>query len=149
MSSPILILHICAGTSGLLACAGAMAFRKGSRRHRIAGNIFVIAMLSLGASGAYMALMKSQPGNILAGTLTFYLVATAWMTIKRRAGETGIFEWNALLVVLAVGAAEITYGLEAAISPTGLKYGFPPGPYLIFGFVALLCAIGDVRMIVR
>jgi hypothetical protein len=34
-------------------------------------------MLGLSASGAYLAFMKSQPGNVLGGTLTFYLVATA------------------------------------------------------------------------
>ena len=79
--SPLLLLHICSGTLGLLSGAVAVSFLKGSRRHAVAGNVFVIAMLSLAASGAYMAIMKSQPGNILGGTLTFYLVLTAWLTI--------------------------------------------------------------------
>jgi len=122
---------------------------KGSRRHGIAGNVFVIAMLSLSASGVYLAVMKSQPGNILGGTLTFYLVATAWMTAKRRTGEPGIFDWGALLVVLAVGAVQVTYGLEALTSQTGLKYGYPAWPYFFMGSVALLAAAGDMRLLVR
>ena len=73
-------------------------------------------MLGLSASGVYLAFLKSQPGNILGGTLTFYLVATAWMTAKRRNAETGILDWSALLVSLAVTAVTVTYGLEAAIS---------------------------------
>jgi hypothetical protein len=104
-------------------------------------------MLSLSASGAYMAFVKSQPGNILGGTLTFYLVATAWMTARRIDRRPGIFDWVALLVVSAVGAVNVTYGLEAANSQTGLKYGYPFGPYFFFGSVALLAAAGDVRMI--
>jgi len=106
-------------------------------------------MLSLGATGAYLATMKHQPGNILGGALTFYLVATAWMTARRREGSPGIFDWGALLIVLAVAAAELTFGLEAAMSPSGLKYDYPPWPYFIFGFVAALAAAGDVRLLVR
>jgi len=37
--------------------------------------------------------------------LTCYLVATAWMTAKRGEAETGIFDWGALLVILAVAVA--------------------------------------------
>jgi hypothetical protein len=103
----------------------------------------------LSASGAILAIMKSQPGNILGGMLTFYLVATSWMTARRADGGTRIFDWGGLLVCLAIGATEVTFGLEAALSPTGMKYDYPPAPYLIFGFVALIAAIGDVRMLVR
>jgi hypothetical protein len=39
--SPILIAHICAGTSGLLSGTTAMSFRKGSPRHALAGKVFV------------------------------------------------------------------------------------------------------------
>jgi hypothetical protein len=146
---PLLIFHICAGTLGLLSGAVAVSFLKGSRRHGVAGNIFVIAMMGLAASGAYMALLKSQPGNILGGTLTFYLVTTAWMTARRRDTGTGIVDWVALLVVFAVAAVDVTFGLEAANSQTGLKYGYPPGPYFFLGSVALLASIGDIRMLVR
>jgi hypothetical protein len=150
MRSPILLLHILAGTLGMLSGFVAVFLRKGSRRHGIAGKVFVIAMLSLSASGVYLAIMKSQPGNILGGTLTFYLVGTAWMTARRTDNaEPGIFDWGALLVVLAVAASQITFGLEAAFSQTGLKYDYPPWPYFFMGSVALLAVIGDVRMLVR
>lgn len=149
MRLPLLVLHIAAGTLGMLSGFVAVFFRKGSRRHRVAGNVFVISMLSLSLSGVYLAFMKSQPGNVLGGTLTFYLVATAWITARRRNGEPGIFDWGALLVAMAVTAVNLTYGIEAAIGQTGLKYGYSPGPYFFLGSVALLAAIGDVRMLVR
>jgi hypothetical protein len=149
MLSPILGLHIATGTLGMLSGFVAVFLLKGSRRHGIAGTVFVISMLILSASGVYLAIAKSQPGNILGGTLTFYLVATAWMTARRGDGEPGIFDWGALLVVLAVAACQITFGLEAALSPTGLKYEYPPWPYFFLGSVAVLAATGDVRMLVR
>ena len=71
------------------------------------------------------------------------------MTARRENSATGIFDWGALVIILALGAATVTFGLEAANSPTGLKYGYPPGTYAFLGSVALLAAIGDVRLILR
>src|SRR5580658_5161728 len=93
--SPMLLLHIVAGTLGMLSGFVAVFLLKGSRRHGLAGNVFVVAMLILSASGAYMAFVKSQPGNVLGGTLTFYLVATAWLAARRQKIETGILDWAA------------------------------------------------------
>jgi hypothetical protein len=145
----MLLLHICAGTLGVLSGAVAISFRKGSRWHRITGMVFAISMLTLGASGAYMAFMKFQPGNILGGMFTFYLVATSWMTVKRKDKKTSTIDWAALLLVLAVVATELTFAFQAMRSQTGLKYGYPAGPYFFMGSVALLALAGDVRMLVR
>jgi hypothetical protein len=153
MRSPLLFLHIVGGTLGILSGFVAVFLRKGSRQHGVAGSIFVIAMLCLSSTGAILAIMKSQPGNILGGTLTFYLVATAWLTARRKDGATGVFgrsaDWGALLVIFAVAAVEVTCGFEAAMSPTGLKYDYPPGPYFFMGSVAVLAVVGDIRMLVR
>jgi len=134
---------------GLLSGTAAMVFRKGSRRHRLAGNVFVIAMLSLAASGAYIGFMKHQMLNGLMGVLSFYLVVTAWWSARRRDGETDIFDWGALLVPLAVAAALMTFGVEAANNSRGFKGGYPAGAYFVFGSLALLFAAGDVRMLAR
>src|ERR1035438_8365103 len=100
MRSVILPLHIIAGTLGMLSGFVAVFLRKGSRPHGLAGNVFVISMMSLSTTGVYLAVLKHQPGNILGGALTFYLVATAWITARRREEKTGILDWSALLVVL-------------------------------------------------
>jgi hypothetical protein len=149
MRSVLLPLHIIAGTLGMLSGFVAVFLLKGSRRHSLAGNIFVISMMSLAVTGVYLAALKHQPGNILGGTLTFYLVTTAWLTARRRDAKTGILDWGALVIVFAVTATELTLGLEAAMSPTGLKYDYPPGPYFFLGSIALLATVGDVRMLAR
>jgi uncharacterized membrane protein len=148
-SSPILFLHICSGTIGVLSGAAAVSFRKGSPRHRTAGNVFVIAMVNLGTTAVYLALMKSQMTNVFGGVLTFYLAVTSWMTVRRRESKPGIFDWIALLAALTVGAVIVTYGFQAAHSPRGLKAGVPAGMYFFLGSIALLAAVGDVRILVR
>ena len=153
MHTAILDLHIVSGTLGMLSGFVAVFLGKGSPRHGIAGNIFVITMMSLSLTGVYLALMKlsapGQPPNVIGGMLTFYLVTTAWLTARRPAGTPGIVDWGALVVVLSVAAVEVTWGVDAAMSPTRLKYAYPPGPYFFMGSLAGLAATGDVRMIVR
>ena len=143
--SPLLVLHISGGITGILSGAAAMCFRKGSRGHVVAGRVFVIAMLCMSGAGAYLAFMKSQTGNVMGGVMSFYMVATAWATARRGDGETWIFDWGALLVALAFGAVAVTLGLRAVYSQTE----YPPAVYFIWGSVALLSAAGDVRMLAR
>jgi hypothetical protein len=92
--SPLLPVHISAGVVGILSGAAAMSFRKGSPRHALAGEIFVIAMLTMSSSAVYLAFMKHQMGNVLGGTFAFYLATTAWLTARRADGETSIFDWG-------------------------------------------------------
>ena len=147
--SPILALHICSGTVGLLSGAVAASFRKGSRRHAIAGKVFVISMVSLGASAMYLAVMKREVGNFVGGILTIYLVTTAWLTARRKDGETGIFDWAAILIPLGVGASSLTLGIQKLNNPAAFHDGVPIGMNFFMGTVVLLMAAGDVRMILR
>jgi uncharacterized membrane protein len=149
MRSPILFFHISAGLVGILSGAAAMSFRKGSRRHALAGKVFVISMLIMAAGAVYLAVVKHQNNNIGGGILTIYLVGTAWVTVKRRVGETSVFDWAALLIPLATGIDGWINGLEAIRSPTGSKYGVPAGMHIFMGSVFLLAAAGDVRMLLR
>ena len=78
-----------------------------------------------------------------------YLVATAWLTARRRVGETNLFDWAALLFVLAFGVLTLTKGIEVAQSPKGSINGVPAGMFFFLSSVALLAAAGDIRMLVR
>src|ERR1043165_10028209 len=89
---PLLIVHIVGGLASIVAGFIALFARKGSPLHRRAGDIFVVAMLFMGLAGAYVAFTKSDPANQLAGVPTAYLVTSAWLTVKRRPNETGLFD---------------------------------------------------------
>jgi len=58
-----------------------------------------------------------------------------------------VIDWAGLFVVLSLTGIELTWGVEAAMSPTGLRYDYPPGPYFFLGSVALLAMIGDIRVL--
>ena len=142
MRLAILVIHICGGLIGLLSGVAAVSFRKGSPRHRMAGNIFFIAMLTNGSTAALL-------GNVFGGAFAFYLVTTGWVTVRRREGETTFFDWGALLFGLAVGVPIMTDGLRIVSGSIPPKPGVPVGMILFLGSVVLLAAAGDVRMLVR
>jgi len=148
--SALLILHICGAIVGLLSGTAALIFRKGFRWHRAAGNVFFVSMLIMSASGAGIAaFIKPNMGNVFGGVVTFYLVATGWLTVLRKEGETGFLEYGLLMLALATSGGGLLFGWEAAHSATGLKEGYSPAPYLVFGCLSIWAATLDVRMLIR
>jgi hypothetical protein len=146
MRLPLLILHISGGMIGLLSGAIAMIYRKGSRGHRVAGNVFVASMLMMGACGSTLALMKHQTNNFFGGVLTFYMVTTAWLTGRRRNG-VGVFDWAALAIALVLGASMYTLGMRVVKGIDAQQENVPLAMYFIMGAIPLLAAVGDIRMI--
>jgi uncharacterized membrane protein len=147
--SPILIAHICAGSVGLLSGTAAISFRKGSPRHALAGRIFVASMLTMAIGAVYLAILRHQPSNIGGGLLTFYLIGTAWLTVRRRPGETSRFDWIVLLVPLTLGVLTWMNGINVVRSGANSQDGVPVGMNFFMGSVMLLAAAGDVRMLLR
>jgi len=147
--SPILLAHICGGTLGLLSGTAAMTFRKGSPRHVLAGKVFVASMLTMGAVAVYLAITRHQPNNIGGGIFTFYLIGTAWLTARRRDGETSRFDWVALLIPLALGVLTWLNGISVVRRGASSQDGVPVAMTFFMGSVMLLAAAGDIRMLVR
>jgi hypothetical protein len=147
--SPTLIVHILGGTVGLVSGTAAMTFRKGSPRHVVAGKVFVASMLTMGVFAVYLAITRHQPNNIGGGFLTVYLIGAAWLTARRRDGETSRFDWVVLLIPLAIGILLWMLGIKVLRSGVGSPDGVPVGMMFFMGSVCLLAAAGDVRMLVR
>jgi uncharacterized membrane protein len=140
--------HLVAGVVGLAAGAVALLTLKGEGLHRKSGMVFVYAMLVVSLSGVAMAVAGGQKLNLIGGLLTFYLVTTSVLTIRRpHARSLRAIEVGALLLALAIGALGYSVGFEASRSATGRIDGLPPAPAFMFGSVALLAAVGDVRVI--
>jgi len=145
--SPILIGHICAGTSGLLSGTAAMSFPKGSPRHIVAGKVFVASMLAMAVAAVYLAIVRHQPNNIGGGIITFYLIGTAWLTARRRDGGTSRFDWVVLLIPLVLGILTWMNGIKVVRSGASSPDGVPVGMTFFMGSVMLLAAAGDLRML--
>jgi hypothetical protein len=115
----------------------------------LAGKVFVASMLTMGALAAYLAITRHQHNNIGGGILTFYLIGTAWLTARRRDGETSRLDWVALLIPPANGSLSWMTGVKVLRSGHSSLDGVPVGMILFMGSVCLLAAAGDVRMLVR
>jgi uncharacterized membrane protein len=148
MRLPLLVLHITGGIVGLLSGTVAMVYRKGSRGHRAAGDVFVVAMLIMGLCGSTLALMKHQMNNVFGGLLTFYMIATAWSTGRRRDGQTSLIDWGALVFAVVLGCSLLTLGVLVARGEVPGQVGVPLGIYFFMGTIPLLAAAGDMRMLV-
>lgn len=142
----LMTIHIAAGSIALLAGAAALFTRKGSKLHRWGGLMFVAAMLSMSASAIPLATLAQEPTSVMGGALTFYLVLTSLFTIRRPFCR---FDWvntSAALAGLLIGIAFFALGFQGLSSATGTIDGLLPAPMFVFGSVALLAALGDVRL---
>ena len=137
----LLPIHIIAGLIGLVSGAIALSARKGAKLHRTGGMIFVYAMMIVGITGTVMGALLSEMAAVIPGVLTFYLVLTSWLTIRRPVLNFHWLDLCALLLGLTVGIASFSYGFVADGQPTVL--------YIVFGAVALLATLGDIRVLTR
>jgi len=150
-----LALHISAGTVALFAGVVAVSATKGGQLHRRAGAIFAAAMLTMAVFADYLAVVRpDQLPNLLIGTFTFYLVATAWLTVYRPEGQYGRAETVAFAVVLALFLPFALLSLQLA---TGIRpflrfaVGFE-GPILIaiyvFTLLTGIAVVTDLKVLI-
>jgi len=142
-------IHIIAGGLGLLSGFVALFAAKGARLHRRSGMLFVYAMLTMALLGATIAASwrVAWEGNVPIGLLTAYLVATALTTVRPHPTRSHQLDLGLMLIALAICAALFTFGFMAMAAPKGTLHGFPSPPFFIFGSIALLALVGDVRLI--
>lgn len=140
----LMTMHIAAGSISLAAGAVSLSTRKGSNPHRGAGLLFVAAMLTMSASAIPLAIIEQEPTSVMGGALTFYLVMTSLLTIRRPFKR---FDWvssSAALAGLSIAFVFFSMGFEALGSADGTIDGLTPAPMFVFGSVALLAALGDL-----
>jgi hypothetical protein len=106
-------------------------------------------MLTMAVGATYLAFVKHQPNNVGGGILTFYLIGTAWLTARRRDGETSSWDWVAFLIPLALGILTWMNAIQVVRRGASSQDGVPVGMSFFMGSVMLLAAAGDVRMLLR
>jgi hypothetical protein len=147
-------LHIGAGALGLAAGTVAVIVRKGGPLHRRAGTVFFASMTVMAAFAAVLAVaMPGQVVNLFIAAFAFYLVATAWMTVRREAGAVGLPEQIFLGIALCLCApfAILSFQLAAGLPPFFRSAVPLKGPVLIaiysFTSVIAVAAISDAKVI--
>jgi hypothetical protein len=87
--------------------------------------------------------------NVVAGTLTAYLVITALTTVRPPTTRSRVLAILLMTVACALGLTTLSFAIQAVTSPTGVSHGYPPYPFLLFALVGLLGGVGDVRVLRR
>ena len=145
----LLVLHIGGGTTGLLSGVVALAAPKGGRVHRISGRIFLGAMLAMATVGATVAPAMADRVSTVAGVMTLYLLASAWLTVRRRDGGVGRPELALAVIPVGVALAGASFMLMARHDPSGTIDGQPPQAFYVFVIVGTIAALGDLKVILR
>jgi len=148
------IIHVGGGALALASGVVAVFAPKGGRVHRAAGTVFVVSMLVMATFAGYLAVvMPGQIVNLVIGAMTFYLVATAWLTVRRHEAGVGLAEKFALGVILLIFAPFAVLSFQLATGETPFLASAIPfeGPVLIaiysFTLMVAIAVIGDARMV--
>jgi hypothetical protein len=111
-------------------------------------------MLVMAIFAAWLAVaVPGQIVNLFIATFTFYLVATAWMTVRRKESAIGLPEKIAMCVAIVLCAPFAILAFQLAVGlPPFFKSAVPfKGPVLIalyvFTLVIAIAALADVKMV--
>ncbi|MGQ0799115.1 MAG: DUF2306 domain-containing protein [Pseudomarimonas sp.] len=144
----MLVFHIATGLLALLAGAMALIARKGSHLHRISGRMFALAMLLMTASAIVMAaFLRPNIGNVIAGSLTFYLVLTGVLAVARSVDQVRALLTGMMLVGLTIGVCGLLLGNRALAMPNGAIDQIPAFAYFMFGTIGCVAGLLDLRML--
>jgi len=141
-----LVVHVLGGTISLVSGFLAIAVAKGSRLHRRAGMVFVVAMIVMSLFGSIVATYEMKL-TAIGALLTAYFVLTGLDTVKpietlRRPHHVALMSGALLIAVF-----EWTVGVIALGRPHGAINGVPGGMMLFLGTVAFFGAVGDWRVL--
>ena len=135
------LIHVIGGAFGLLFGAAAIVVRKGSERHQLAGQLFVLAMVVMAVPGGLIAYGIGKPFDALSSGLAIYLVVTGGVTFRILTFAQGLLlsamGTTCLLGYLAVELYAAQTGVRATDAPTGAGY--------VFATVLALALFGDVK----
>ncbi len=131
-------IHTPAGTTVLVTAILAMFAKKGSTSHKKAGSWFAVSMMVMLASGIAAAYLKNSTDDMMLGAIVMYTVFTGWLAARHKKREPGLMEVVALIWVIgfAVTAFSISMGWREVQAPIA---------YLVWGGLAILLALGDIR----
>lgn len=131
-------IHAPAGTVVLVTAVLAMFVEKGSAHHKKAGSWFTASMMVMLASGIAAAYLKNSIDDMMLGGMVMYTVFTAWLAARHKKNEPGLMEITALIWIIgfAVTAFSISMGWREVQAPIA---------YVMWGGLAILLALGDIR----
>ena len=143
----LVTLHILMGVFALISGVIAFSVQKGASLHKKSGLIFVITMLIMSSTGAVLAALNGEKLNIVAGCLTFYLVATAYLVVHPFKQRDQLYNTLLMIFGLIVGVSGMIVAVST-LNDGGTKIdGQPTQVLIVFSAIALLASVSDLRIV--
>lgn len=140
----ILIIHIISGSLGLLTGTINILQKKGGKRHRQIGRLFVFFMISTGISSILLAILNPNNFLLIVGIFTIYLVGTGDRYMRLRflgKGQKPIFiDWFLSLGMLLSGICFVLWGSYLIYNSN--NFGIV---LVVFGLIGLNNVINDFK----
>ena len=127
--------------------AFALSVAKGGGLHRASGKVFFYAILAMCGTAVVSAVVKDQPSNVMAGSMTAYLVLTGVNTMRPASPRSRRRDISLMLLALVLGLATLAAAIVAVTRPSGRLFGLPSFPFFLFGVLGISGAIGDFKTI--
>ena len=106
-------------------------------------------VLVLGLSGAVVAWFREVPLSFLNGLLISYFVVTSFSVIKQKPGSSNLIDRLMAGTAVMLTGGYIYYAVKASQVPGGELGGFGSSAFIVFGAVALVCVVFDIRFVLK
>lgn len=141
----LLIIHIIAGSIGLLTGTINIIKKKGDKAHKSVGKFFFYSMLINGFAGLIMSLIHRNDFLLIVAVFSIYMVATGqrFLSLKQlhKEQKPKTIDWILTYTMLVFAFLFITYGSYLLINK--VNFGIV---LLVFGVVSCLMAIKDIKV---
>jgi uncharacterized membrane protein len=141
----LLIIHIIAGSIGLLTGTINIIKKKGDKAHKNLGKFFFYSMLINGFAGFIMSLIHRNDFLLIVAVFSIYMVATGqrFLSLKQlhKEQKPKAIDWILTFTMLVFAFLFITYGSYLLINK--VNFGIV---LLVFGVVSCLMAIKDIKV---
>lgn len=143
----LVYLHLLMGAFALISGTIAFFSRKGASLHKKSGLIFVITMLMMSSTGAFLAALNAEKLNIMAGCLTFYLVATAFLVVHAFNKYDRFYNTLFMVFGFITGVTGMIVGASILNDGVSKIDGQPTQVLIVFSAIALIASISDLRIV--
>ena len=141
----LLIIHIIAGSIGLLTGTINIIKKKGDKAHKSVGKFFFYSMLINGFAGFIMSLIHRNDFLLIVAVFSIYMVATGqrFLSLKQlnKEQKPKAIDWILTYTMLVFAFLFIIYGSYLLINK--VNFGIV---LLVFGVVSCLMAIKDIKV---
>lgn len=140
----LLVIHIIAGSIGLITGTINISRKKGDKLHKNVGLFFLYGMIINGIAGLLMTLIHSNPFLFIVGIFSIYMAATGqrYLSLKGllKGEKAKNIDWTLSSIMLLFGIGFVIYGILILFSSNNFGVVL-----LVFGLISISMVYQDFK----